>query len=960
MHRTTVPSTHRGRRLIAGFAAIAALGASLALTAPARAQGDGTAVHTSIVSADPADFTPYVKDGIVESVVQVGNQIVIGGTFTQVVKGTTTYTRHGLAAFNATSGAVSTSFAPTLNGEVTSLEVSADGQSVYAAGAFNTVNGVTRKKVALVKLSDGSLVTAFKAKGVSARVADVRRVDGTLWIAGQFKKVQSQSRVALATLNATTGALTDESTLVFSGQHNEVTDPPNKGATNIREIAITPAGDKLLAIGNFTKVNGATRDQVAMINIGGSTATLSGWQTSFFAAKCNTRAFDTFMRDVAISPDGKYAVFATTGSYRADTSCDTVSRLEISGNSSGVTPTWVNMTGGDTTTAVAIVGSVVYTGGHFRWVNNPSAADKAGQGAIERTGLAALNPINGLPYDWNPTRERGYGVYDFLATDQGLWVGSDTDTLGNEYHPRIGLFPLAGGSTIPSDGVGAAPGDVFSVGPQGASGGVTITGINGSIAPGSTSNASTSDSWQNARGGMIVGGTLFTTSSDRGFYASSISASSVGARTPSNLNVGPTCTSSSGSCLNAFAVDAPSVTGMFYDAGRIYYTMSTSSSLYYRYFEPQGGIVGGTRYTASGGVSTLNPSRVRGMFLNAGQLYFADSATGNLLKISFNAGVVGSSISVVDSSRDWRAAGLALRGQGGGGSNQPPVAAFTASCTYLTCSFNSGSSSDPDGSISSRQWTFGDSSTGSGATVAHPYDAAGPYSVTLTVTDNSGATGSVTHSVTVSAAPASPIGLRGSDSASSNGGAAKVNVPSSVQAGDTLLLLVTLNGDSETPPPAGWTQIGEESDDLVTRVFRRTADGSEAGQQVSVAVAGSQKSATTLLAYSGVKTSGSLVLASAAEGGTTAAHQAPAVQVSDAGSWVVNYWADKTSGTTGWTVPVSLRVRELVLGSGGGQVGGVSADSFGPVPTGTRAAATATASTSGGKATSFSIVLPPA
>jgi hypothetical protein len=147
---------------------------------------------------------------------------------------------------------------------------------------------------------------------------------------------------------------------------------------------------------------------------------------------------------------------------------------------------------------------------------------------------------------------------------------------------------------------------------------------------------------------------------------------------------------------------------------------------------------------------------------------------------------------------------------------------------------------------------------------------------------------------------------------------------------------------------------------MVTRVFRRTADGSEAGQQVSVAVAGTNKSATTLLAYRGVKTSGSLVLASAAEGGTTAAHQAPAVQVSDPGSWVVNYWADKTGGTTGWTVPVTLSVRELVLGSGGGQVGGVSADSGGPVPTGTRAAVTATASTSGGKATSFSIVLPPA
>ena len=130
------------------------------------------------------------------------------------------------------------------------------------------------------------------------------------------------------------------------------------------------------------------------------------------------------MRDVAISPDGTYAVFVDHGRLPRQH----VLRHDLALRASpapppGVTPTWVNMTGGDTTTAVAIVGSVVYIGGHFRWVNNPQAGDRAGQGAIERTGLAALNPVNGMPYAWNPTRERGYGVYDFLATRHGLWVG---------------------------------------------------------------------------------------------------------------------------------------------------------------------------------------------------------------------------------------------------------------------------------------------------------------------------------------------------------------------------------------------------------------------------------------------------------------------------------------------------------------------------------------------------------
>src|SRR5690349_5275540 len=83
--------------------------------------------------------------------------------------------------------------------------------------------------------------------------------------------------------------------------------------------------------------------------------------------------------------------------------------------------------------------------------------------------------------------------------------------------------------------------------------------------------------------------------------------------------------------------------------------------------------------------------------------------------------------------------------------NQPPVAAFTSSCTALSCSFTS-SSSDPDGSISSYAWTFGDGGTSTLQNPSHTYGAGGTYTVTLTVTDNQGATGSVSHTVS----PAQP------------------------------------------------------------------------------------------------------------------------------------------------------------------------------------------------------------
>ena len=93
--------------------------------------------------------------------------------------------------------------------------------------------------------------------------------------------------------------------------------------------------------------------------------------------------------------------------------------------------------------------------------------------------------------------------------------------------------------------------------------------------------------------------------------------------------------------------------------------------------------------------------------------------------------------------------------------NVPPTAAFTWSANGLTASADSTTSSDPDGTIVSRSWDFAGVSGGSGITASRTFPTAGTYPVTLTVTDDDGATATTTQSVTVSAPP--PAGALAQD-----------------------------------------------------------------------------------------------------------------------------------------------------------------------------------------------------
>lgn len=83
--------------------------------------------------------------------------------------------------------------------------------------------------------------------------------------------------------------------------------------------------------------------------------------------------------------------------------------------------------------------------------------------------------------------------------------------------------------------------------------------------------------------------------------------------------------------------------------------------------------------------------------------------------------------------------------------NESPVADFNWTTESLFVSFTD-TSTDPDGSIISWNWDFGDGNSSTVQNPEHLYADSGTYNVSLTVTDDAGATGSTSQNVSVSSA----------------------------------------------------------------------------------------------------------------------------------------------------------------------------------------------------------------
>jgi hypothetical protein len=392
----------------------------------------------NVVSDDPVNNTPHVRNGTVYAIAEVGNRVVVGGSFTRVQKAGSSVTRTMpyLFAYNPTNGKIDRNFRPVLDGTVDTVAAAPGGNAVFVGGYFGTVNGANNRGITKLSLSDGSRVSEFKGKTNGAVHKIVVRGE-RVFLGGRFTKANDVDRFALASMDATTGALDTD----FDLPVTESRKPSIQPKPLVEEMDATADGSRLVIVGNFMKVDGVEHQQVAVINLLNNT--VMPWASRRTETFCGS-SISHFFSDVELDQTGTYFVLVSRGGYSSNELCDTVTRWELDGQDTSALPTWINWTGGDTLWSVAVTPAAVYIGGHQRWLDNYGCNNEACPGSVPREGIAAVDPDDGSVLPWNPGRARGVGAQELVVTARGLYVGSDTQRLGGEYHARLGMFPSNG------------------------------------------------------------------------------------------------------------------------------------------------------------------------------------------------------------------------------------------------------------------------------------------------------------------------------------------------------------------------------------------------------------------------------------------------------------------------------------------------------------------------------------
>lgn len=408
----------------------------------------GTATRNNLAhvradkTVDP-DFAPE-PDSSVFALKRNGSLLYIGGDFSTIGG----QPRNYLAAWNVSTGTV-TAWDPNADSDVITLALAADGSTIYAGGSFFNIGGAARSNLAAIDATSG-LATSWNPSSSYAynSIQAIVVAGATVYVGGAFTTIGGQARNRLAALDAVTGNATSwnpapgtgavftlalaGSTLYVGGGFTSIAGQtrnrvaafdittgnllawdPNVGGANVR--AILPQGSTVYLSGGFTLVGGATRLRLAAVDA--TSGSLGAWNPGASAPV------------FALDSDGSKIII---GGNQQSVGGVIRNHLAAIDTRSGMPTAWdPNMTG-STVNALAVAGATVYAGGSFTAV-----------GGVARNNIAAIDSGSALATAWNANANGSVSALAVSAT--AIYAGGSFTSIGGQTRNRIAaLDPVSG------------------------------------------------------------------------------------------------------------------------------------------------------------------------------------------------------------------------------------------------------------------------------------------------------------------------------------------------------------------------------------------------------------------------------------------------------------------------------------------------------------------------------------
>jgi WD40 repeat protein len=216
-----------------------------------------------------------------------GGRVYVGGDFTSVGGAA----RSRIASLSPASGATY-GFNPGVNNSVKALTFSNSGSTLYAGGDFGSAAGATRSRLAAFNATTGALTSLAPSISNGTAFATVLSMDvsadgTTLYFAGDFARVSGSSRRNAAAVSSgvgslrawnpsSTGDVVGELTLSTSGRTVFVGGRATGGApvwnvqANGDVEALAIISSTLYVGGHFTNLGGTARNHLAAMSASGS------------------------------------------------------------------------------------------------------------------------------------------------------------------------------------------------------------------------------------------------------------------------------------------------------------------------------------------------------------------------------------------------------------------------------------------------------------------------------------------------------------------------------------------------------------------------------------------------------------------------------------------------------------------------------------------------------------------